>query len=67
MTDEKFFEEFKKLGYYVEEIKENGITGWEVYRNNQSVYYASSIEEAYCKLGEFIEADSLDKKTGFSS
>ena len=44
----------KEQGYYVNEINEEL---FEIYADNEVVSIAASIEEAYMKLGEFVEAD----------
>lgn len=43
--------------YYVIRTDDGDRYYWEVYANHEMVVIASSSEEAYMKLGEFVESD----------
>lgn len=60
MVDENFknlLEKLRKLWYYVIQTDDWDRYYREVYIKDEMVCIASSSEEAYMKLGEFVQAD----------
>lgn len=60
MKDENFknlLEKLKKLWYYVMRTDDGDRYYWEVYVKDEMICVASSSEEAYMKLGEFVQND----------
>ena len=50
----------KERWYYIIKTDDWDRYLWEVFANDELVFIASSQEEAYMKLGEFVESDLSD-------
>lgn len=57
MKAETEIQQLKKLWFYVIRVEDGDRYLWEVYAKNEVVYIATSLEEAYCKLWQIIEAN----------
>lgn len=63
MKDENFktlLERLREKWYYIIRTDDWDRYYWEVFADNDMVCIASSQEEAYMKLGEFVESDLSD-------
>jgi len=60
MQDENFktlLDRLREKWYYIIQTDDGDRYYWEVFANHEMVFIASSSDEAFMKLGEFVECD----------